>query len=212
MTRNLDIAEDAGDFFENQYSSGTFSGAHSGTSTGTHSGPISTSATFPTGMALNVQSTTITTALNLGSVVSGGEVQVTGLTVSITPKATSSKMLLMYNVMASQSALGGMAVMILKRDSTAIGVATSTQSNQLATTIAFDNYNTVSGAVAENTAIASGTFLDSPSTTSEITYKVFLANASASTRTIYVNRNTSDGNYGYDVRGTSTLTVMEIAG
>ena len=42
MTRNLDIAEEAGDFFENHYSSGTFSGAHSGTSTGTHSGPIST--------------------------------------------------------------------------------------------------------------------------------------------------------------------------
>ena len=61
MTRNLDIAKDAGDFFENHYSSGTFSGTstgthsgtstgtHSGPSTGTHSGPISTSATFPTG-------------------------------------------------------------------------------------------------------------------------------------------------------------------
>ena len=52
MTRNLDIAKDAGDFFENHYSSGTFSGAHSGTSTGTHSGPISTSATFPAGMVI----------------------------------------------------------------------------------------------------------------------------------------------------------------
>ena len=131
-------------------------------------------ANAPTNAVINVQSTTITTALNLGSVASGGEVQVTGLTVAITPKTTSSKMLLMYNVMASKSVLGGMAILILKRDTTAIGVATSTQSNQLASTNAFDNYNTVSGAVAQNTAVASGTFLDSPSTTSEITYKVFL--------------------------------------
>ena len=169
-------------------------------------------ANAPTNAVINVQSTTITTALNLGSVASGGEVQVTGLTVAITPKTTSSKMLLMYNVMASKSVLGGMAILILKRDTTAIGVATSTQSNQLASTNAFDNYNTVSGAVAQNTAVASGTFLDSPSTTSEITYKVFLGNTSSTTRTIYVNRNVSDGNYVYDVRGTSTLTVMEVAG
>ena len=173
---------------------------------------VSSGATFPAGMVLNVQSTTITTALNLGSVASGGTVQVTGLTVTITPKTTSSKMLLMYNVMASKSALGGMSNVILKRDSIAIGVATGTQSNQLATTNAFDNYDNVAGPVAQTTAVASGTFLDSPSTTSEITYKVFLGNTSSSTRTIYVNRNVSDGNYVYDVRGTSTLTVMEVAG
>ena len=166
----------------------------------------------PTNAIINVQSTTITTALDLGSVSSGGEVQVTGLTVAITPKTTSSKMLLMYNVMASKSALGGMSNVILKRDSIAIGVATSTQSNQLELTTGFDNYDNVAGPVAQTTAIASGTFLDSPSTTSEITYKVFLANSSSSTRTIYVNRNVSNGNYVYDVRGTSTLTVMEVAG
>ena len=169
-------------------------------------------ANAPTGAIINVQSTTITTALDLGSVASGGEVQVTGLTVAITPKTTSSKMLLMYNVMASKSALGGMANLILKRDTTAIGIATSTQSNQLELTTGFDNYDNVAGPVAQTTAIASGTFLDSPSTTSEITYKVFLANSSSSTRTIYVNRNVSNGNYVYDVRGTSTLTVMEVAG
>ena len=48
-------------------------------------------------MVLNVLSTTITTALDLGSVASGGEVQVTGLTVTITPKMTSSKMLLLFS-------------------------------------------------------------------------------------------------------------------
>ena len=55
--------------------------------TGVGSGsPKYHNANFPAGMVLNVQSTTITTALNLGSVASGGTVQVTGLTVTITPK------------------------------------------------------------------------------------------------------------------------------
>lgn len=185
------------------------------TQSGSDEPVIASNVVFPTGMVLNVLSTTITTALDLGSVASGGEVQVTGLTVTITPKMTSSKMLLMYNVMASKSALGGMSNVILKRDSIAIGVATGTQSNQLATTTAFDNYDDSAGPMAQTTAVASGTFLDIPtipSTPVEITYKVFLGNTSSSSRTIYVNRNVSDGNYVYDVRGTSTLTVMEIQG
>ena len=173
---------------------------------------LASTVTFPAGHILNVQSTTITTALDLGSVASGGSVQVTGLTVAITPKATSSKMLLMYNVMASMSALGGMSSLILKRDSTAIGVATGLNTNQVALTVGFDNYDNVAGPVAQRTAVASGTFLDSPSTTSEITYKVFLVNSSGSSRTLYVNRNVTNGTNVYDVRGTSTLTVMEIQG
>ena len=208
MTRNLDIAEDAGDFFENHYSSGTFSGTHSGTSTG----PISSSATFPAGTIINVQSTTITTALDLGSIASGGEAQVTGLTVAITPKTTSSKMLLMYNVMGSKSGIGGMANLRLKRDSTNICVATSTKSSQLALTAGFDQYTNTSAEYNENTVISSGTFLDSPSTTSEVTYKIFMVNVSTTSRNIYINRTVNDGDLMYNVRGTSTLTVMEIAG
>ena len=166
----------------------------------------------PTGAIINVLSTTITTALDLGSVASGGEVQVTGLTVAITPKTTSSKMLLMYNVMASKTAHGGMSILILKRDSTAIGVATGLNTNQLAATNAFDQYSNTSAEQDQNTTVASGTFLDSPSTTSEITYKVFLGNTSSSSRTIYVNRGLVNSTNVYNSRGTSTLTVMEVAG
>ena len=93
MTRNLDIAKDAGDFFENHYSSGTFSGAHSGTSTGTHSGPISTSATFPTGMVLNVVSSSKTDIQTFTS--TNTFETITGLSCAITPKSTSSKILIM---------------------------------------------------------------------------------------------------------------------
>tara|TARA_B100000131_G_scaffold314942_1_gene352562 strand:- start:399 stop:986 length:588 start_codon:yes stop_codon:yes gene_type:complete len=172
-------------------------------------------ANAPTGAVINVLSTTITTALDLGSVASGGEVQVTGLTVAITPKTTSSKMLLMYNVMASKTAHGGMSILILKRGSTAIGVATGLNTNQLAATNAFDQYSNTSAEQDQNTAVASGTFLDEPtipSTPVEITYKVFLGNTSSSSRTIYVNRGVVNSTNVYNSRGTSTLTVMEVAG
>ena len=169
-------------------------------------------ANAPTGCIINVLSTTITTALDLGSVSSGGEVQVTGLTVAITPKTTSSKMLLMYNVMGSKSGIGGMANLKLVRDSTAIGVAIGLNSNQLALTAGFDQYSNTSGEYNENTVISSGTFLDSPSTTSEVTYKIFMVNVSTTSRNIYINRTVNDGDLVYNVRGTSTLTVMEVAG
>ena len=172
-------------------------------------------ANAPTGAIVNVLSTTITTALDLGSTASGGEVQVTGLTVAITPKTTSSKMLLMYNVMGAISDIGGMCMLRLKRDSTTIGVSTNLQSNQLALTAAFDQYSNTSAERAENSVISSGTFLDEPtipSTPVEITYKIFMVNPSNISRTLYVNRTVNDTNNPYDTRGTSTLTVMEVAG
>ena len=84
--------------------------------------------------------------------------------------------------MSSKTAHGGMSILILKRDSTAIGVATGLNTNQLAATNAFDQYSNTSAEQDQNTAVVSGTFLDSPSTTSEITYKVFLGNTSSSSR------------------------------
>ena len=89
MTRNLDIAEDAGDFFENHYSSGTFSGAHSGTSTGTHSGPISTSATFPAGTTINTTYGINSTEFQLSST----GTYVDAVSVTATRKQSSSTMM-----------------------------------------------------------------------------------------------------------------------
>ena len=56
--------------------------------------------------------------------------------------------------------------------------------------------------------------LDSPNTTSSVTYKVQMAIRTDGSGTAYINRTTRDLNNagGYDGRGVSTLTVMEIAG
>jgi hypothetical protein len=54
-------------------------------------------------------------------------------------------------------------------------------------------------------------YLDSPSTTSEITYTVNFQNAYANT-TIFTNRTEEDGDSSTYERGVSTFLVMEIAG
>ena len=53
-------------------------------------------------------------------------------------------------------------------------------------------------------------FLDTPSSTSQITYGVKIGHSSGSAKTLYVNRSDNDPDdlsYG---RGTSTITVMEV--
>ena len=128
MTRNLDIAKDAGDFFENHYSSGTFSGAHSGTSTGTHSGPISTSATFPAGMILNVVSSSKTDTQTFTS--TNTFTTITGLSCAITPKSTSSKILIMGHLSVGNNVATARNICQLFRDSTQVGLGDAGGSGQ----------------------------------------------------------------------------------
>ena len=55
-------------------------------------------------------------------------------------------------------------------------------------------------------------YLDSPSTTSSVTYKVQGAVWGGS-ETVYLNRNGIDANNSeYDGRSASTMTLMEVAG
>ena len=157
MTRNLDIAEESGEFFENHYSSGTFSGTHSGTSTGTHSGPISTSATFPAGMVLRVFHKTSTADIT----VSSGTTIVTGCTQTLTPLSNTSKFLISHSFSGRFNSGSDTVFHVdIYYEGSAIGG--KTQLNNFST----GNVNfPVSGA---------GSFLHSPSTASEITYDIRL--------------------------------------
>ena len=55
----------------------------------------------------------------------------------------------------------------------------------------------------------SGMYLDSPSTTSAITYQIYVAQESGST--VYLNKTTSNANVTYHPRLTSTITLMEVS-
>jgi hypothetical protein len=68
--------------------------------------------------------------------------------------------------------------------------------------------------VASNSTqiIAPIMFLDSPNTTSSITYDIRLSHDDAGTASVYVNRSEADIDAATHGRGVSTITLMEVAG
>lgn len=126
---------------------------------------------------------------------------VTGLSATITPTATSSKIYIVASLVAvGQSAtLRGAARLI--RDSTAIAVPAAAGSRTVGTTII------PLGGAAEIYS-SNLTFLDSPASTSALVYAVQVRGTDAGT--IYVNRSEADVDASSYVRTVSTITVMEI--
>jgi hypothetical protein len=125
---------------------------------------------------------------------------ITGLSASITPSATTSKILVIYNMSgaASQNAIAWTRLM---RDSTAINIGDTAGSRNRSTSDAFSSSSVYSG-----TTVA-GSFLDSPATTSSTTYKLQTATASGA---MYVNRGQDDTDAVQRARTVSTITLMEI--
>jgi len=158
---------------------------------------------MPAGSVLQVVSTTKTDTFSTTASVF---TDVTGLSVSITPTNSSSKILITLSMtIAGQNANGG-AIYKFVRGSTDICVGDLAGSRQQASGgtpyIADANvYNTISGS-----------FLDSPATTSSTTYKIQVVGANAGGG-VYVNRTQTDTNASnfYNSRTASTITVMEIA-
>jgi hypothetical protein len=130
---------------------------------------------------------------------------ITGLSVTITPISSTSKILCFWNVTGGVSAPSGQAptAVQLVRDSTVIGGGTPAGSRVSATSSnAIDNVN--------KQAIHAGSFLDSPSTTSATVYKLRMFIGAG---TFFVNRsgNDSDSADPGHARTASTITVMEIS-
>lgn len=129
-------------------------------------------------------------------------VDVTGLSATITPSSTSSKILVAVELNGSGTV--GISVLFFQivRNSTAIGIG-NTAGNRTSAT------NSLYAGTAGTLAFSGGTFLDSPATTSAITYKVQLkANTTA---TSYINRAEIDNDGAAWARTISTITLMEIA-
>jgi hypothetical protein len=130
-------------------------------------------------------------------------IDITGLSVSITPSSASNKILIMCDLSAGgNDCRQGYR---LVRDATAISVGNSDGSRPQ-TTVGSSN-----GLSGNDQINASFNFLDSPSTTSSITYKVQFSSESAgfAINGTYGNSNASSIE---NARATSTITLMEIKG
>jgi hypothetical protein len=155
-----------------------------------------------TGAVLQVVSTTKTDTF---STTSGSLVDITGLSVSITPTNASNKILVFANV--SIIATGGATrfVYTLVRNSTAISIGDAAGSRARVT--AGNESNDVARG---NLGTLSAITLDSPNTTSATTYKIQTYAIDGST--IVVNRNMADSDSSSYYRATSSITVMEVSG
>jgi hypothetical protein len=158
--------------------------------------PVVTRSLLPAGSILQVVSTTLTTATS-ASPGAGTFADVSGLSVSITPTKASSKIFLTYNLPVSASSTTFIGSRIL-RGATAVGVGTA------GTVTNFNSWTYISDSGRMETL--SGSFLDSPATTSALTYKMqFYPSASV---TMYANRR----GVNTDAGGAATITAFEVAG
>ena len=124
---------------------------------------------------------------------------ISGLTVAITPAATSSKILVMWHVNINGNN-GGSGIQIV-RGSTAICIGDAAGSRKRTTA---NTYTTL----APSQPNRAGQHLDSPSSTSAITYAVQWR--SDGSQTDYLNRGEDDGDSTDYNRTASNITVMEI--
>ena len=156
------------------------------------------------GKILQVVSTTKTDTF---SATANQTVDITGLSVSITPSSTSSKILISYSITAGITEGGFAGGILLLRDSTQIylGDAASNRA-RISNFISISN---TGGGTDYNMVNASGEHLDSPSTTSAITYK--LQAKTMGSGAFYIGRSKSDSDQNYIPRTPSSITLLEVA-
>ena len=160
--------------------------------------------TMPKGAILQVKSSTKTDKQDTSSTTPQ---DITGLSVSITPTSASSDILVRCDINYGGS-LDVYGAFFVKRDAANMVVSTAGTGLQTNSTFA------VGGDSSNHSYKMNGvshTYLDSPATTSAITYKVQFASMSGSLE-LTVNAPNNTNNAAYIIGGTSTITVMEIAG
>jgi len=167
------------------------------------------SSNMPAGSVIQVVSTTKTDTFSasVGARPSFSSV-VSGLTATITPSLTSSKILVIVNVNGSSTADSGRFAFKLSRNGADVFVG---DANGVRSRLTSGN---VVGNFSRNWGVANVTssFLDSPSTVSSLTYGIKLFNSNGSSETLYVNRPQDYPDNDLYSTNASSITVMEIAG
>ena len=142
---------------------------------------------------------------NTFTTTSGSFVDVTGLSVSITPSSASNKILVLVSVCGQGRPAYARNIPRLVRDSTPIGNSTDA-GDRIA---GFGQM--YQGEDGTNVATNSIEFLDSPATTSSVTYKVQIINGNNTGEVMCINRSYNDSTGSSNHRYSSCITVMEVS-
>ena len=164
-----------------------------------------TAADLPSGSVLQVVQDIETAASSED--LSVGAFSAAILSASITPSSASSKILVICSLnLATETTTAGAAALI-KRGSTSIGLGDAAGGGTQATGGGFGS--SVNGRIISNIAM---TILDSPSTTSSVTYTAHGKTGLNGTAFLFWNREQQSTTNSSHNRVSSTLTLMEIAG
>ena len=131
---------------------------------------------------------------------------ITGMSITITPTRADSKILLQCNLQYG-GAINLYAPVRLLRDSTHIGQSTVYSGSQTNATFSLNLAQS-----ADDYKIFSSVYqiLDSPATTSAVTYKLQVSSWVG--RDFYLNRSQQDSGAAWTHGASSTMTAMEVSG
>lgn len=169
------------------------------------SGSISSSS-LPTGSVLQVVQTWSDTRVDYSS---GSTWLDTNLSLSITPSSSSNKILLLASICGASNAGSGAYGVGFRfvRNGTAISVPTSPDTGRLPAT-----FVAITGSNTNDIATGSFNYLDSPATTSAITYKIQGGARDQAAWSINKPIVDNDSTTWYRTQGTSSIIAIEIKG
>jgi hypothetical protein len=166
-------------------------------------GTVITTGNIPTGSVLQVVSTTKTDTFTTSSTT---DVEITGLSATITPTSATSKILVLVNIGASGTTTSdyGLYFSLYRSASLITGSVGSSPGSRKACTSAS---RSSSDSRFQSTSII---YYDAPASTSSLTYACYMSIESGG-GTAAINRSGADTNIAAFPRTISTITVMEIA-
>jgi len=142
---------------------------------------------------------------NTQSLVGGNWADISGLTITLTPRYNTSKFLIFYSVTMGMNTQHNQMSIRLVRNGTLIAIGDAEGSRERVTAGTQD-----SGTIHGATYCMTGQFLDSPATASSITYNIQFRSEGAIT--VWINRgNEADGDNIVTQRCYSNITILEIA-
>ena len=173
---------------------------------------VPTRAQLPAGSVLQVVNTYLTTTGSISVPASVSTyTDVTGIAATITPTSSSSRILVFarwFGEFDAQSATYN-TMWSLKRNGTVIGLPPQPGSVSLGIHMAAISFFDNDADSTPETVYFD--YCDTPNSTSALTYQVVVSAAGTSS-TLYINRNVGNSTASGYERGTSSITLMEIAG
>ena len=158
-----------------------------------------------TGAVLQVVQANLTSATSIGFSGQTGTPTTSNtvsiMTCSITPKYSTSKILVMGNIRYSTN--NSTPALVIFRDTTPVGIGDASSVRRRSTT--GTGYHPDTNQIGGHGSLS---YLDSPATTSVVTYDVRMWSDGGTT---YVNRAANDADSTTGVRSISNLILMEIA-